>query len=703
MTKQRRRLIVCLVVLLAGVVWFATSSWHEDEHAVVPRVTSESFASSDSSDLPIVLPPQSGVLSVDVQRGPLQEGIADVPREVLDLARLRIRVVDEVGHPIAGAQVLLGWMNKGELAEPGPRTGADGEWIAMLSRDVYSTDLRIVVRAELHTETKVFIPFLPATGIELDPVVLDRTLELHGRVLTERGRLVEDAKVTVRLKDAGVNRLYPTPVGTTTGPDGRFTLQLPSSVDGGFVDLAAWSPTLGGPGELQLDRSMSGWDQGVELRIPPMASVIGTVVDQEDHPVASARITGTPKGWYQLIEVVSDSAGQFEIPLTEGIAAKLSHSADGYLPMTTASQEVVSGGAATILEMVKASRLTVVANDGSTGEPLAEFRVEFCAEFDGAIRCYNGQGKNGLAELDQLPPGDWRPVTVSAPGYDNWLFAVKTQFVGENVGPVEVWPAPSVATSSIGGRVLSADSKSVERPRVSLYADQRDVAEPVQRAVGDEQGRYRFDPVAAGRYLVLAEGPRGESGVVVVEHGLEDSLADPVILAAGGDVFGVVSADVAMDLSGVLVGLEPQQISRAPLRKTIQAVTTTEGSFRFDGVPAGRYRVTAWKFGSGERGELGTSWLGITVRPGKRSDLVVPLSRKGLRLRGQVRDWNELESGASVRARILGPDMSASDWSAVFLFQTAVPLTEVGGFEFTGLRTGRYELSLLDAEGSTVR
>jgi hypothetical protein len=54
-------------------------------------------------------------------------------------------------------------------------------------------------------------------------------------------------------------------------------------------------------------------------------------------------------------------------------------------------------------------------------------------------------------------------------------------------------------------------------------------------AVTDAEGRFRFDPLSAGKYKLLARGPNGEEAktdLVIPGQGAEISLAKPKAAAA---------------------------------------------------------------------------------------------------------------------------------------------------------------------------
>jgi RNA polymerase sigma factor (sigma-70 family) len=134
-------------------------------------------------------------------------------------------------------------------------------------------------------------PTDPALAAKTQPAsVQDPTIEsvgLHGRVLDPEGRPRKDAQLRLLGKDTG-----PVPLGTS-GPDGRFTVQVPrNATQGQFRPhfLMARAPGAG----LDFIR-IDGREPArpLELRLVKDHVIRGRIIDTQGKPVAGARVAAT--------------------------------------------------------------------------------------------------------------------------------------------------------------------------------------------------------------------------------------------------------------------------------------------------------------------------------------------------------------------------------------------------------------------------
>jgi hypothetical protein len=184
-----------------------------------------------------------------------------------------------------------------------------------------------------------------------------------------------------------------------------------------------------------------------------------------------------------------------------------------------------------------------------------------------------------------------RPAAPAGPGATRPFF-----------GPSEM----PTGTASISGRVISSESgRPIRRARVSLRGragDSRGLA-----TVTDEEGRFTFSSLAAGRYdlragkaryVDMAYGARRPGGSGRAVELAEGQQLDDVSLSLA--TAGVITGRVVDDAGEPVVGATVMALRRRPraggpnLFPVNQPRTTDDtGTFRLFGLPPGRYYVSA--------------------------------------------------------------------------------------------------------------
>lgn len=201
------------------------------------------------------------------------------------------------------------------------------------------------------------------------------------------------------------------------------------------------------------------------------------------------------------------------------------------------------------------------------------------------------------------------------------LVALLVLVLSLSAAPAAVQPA----TSRLTGRVLDADSgKPLQDVRVRTY----EITTRLQReAATDREGRYTFDGVSPGRYVISASAPGYANGRVLRDNGVQHPPhvmrvgtgqtvnGLDVRLTRGASVSGVITDPSGLPLAGVDVVVEGGFAAAGPF--PARAVTNQHGSYRIDGVPIGQRFVAVRYRGPNPRRPQRTMFVfypGTTMR-----------------------------------------------------------------------------------------
>lgn len=163
---------------------------------------------------------------------------------------------------------------------------------------------------------------------------------------------------------------------------------------------------------------------------------------------------------------------------------------------------------------------------------------------------------------------------------------------------IHLSPARSVP---LEGRVIGVDGAPITGSTVVLIDPASAVGlERRQSASTDETGRFRFASVPPGNYRLVATEPplsrnvsSAEMKVIVQGQPVPDMLLS---LSPGHSISGVVAMAAAPPRSPALkVRLERADIIRKQFSTDFfEVAAAADGSFRFEGIPTGRYRLSAF-------------------------------------------------------------------------------------------------------------
>ncbi len=249
-----------------------------------------------------------------------------------------------------------------------------------------------------------------------------------------------------------------------------------------------------------------------------------------------------------------------------------------------------------------------------TGNPLASVEVRIAKVGQRTLAAHLETDSNGQFRAPNLAPGEYR------------IDASKSNFIGATVR-LSALPGPLtirlVRCAVITGQVLDAQGQPILGATVYAMPKPREgplmpytASTPGTYTRVGERGQYRLHSLPPGEYAVAASYGAstaifGSSGGADAKPGIGSGVQvypnnqRPRFFAvAGGEVFPNIDFSIAptglRTLSGKVELPDPKSrywlaltTSDQPGLATAVAQTAPDGTFRFEGVPAGSYTITA--------------------------------------------------------------------------------------------------------------
>jgi len=558
-------------------------------------------------------------------------------------ATLVVRILDEAGAPIAGANIHVSGRDY--------KTGADG---VARARGVDLEGEMVAISAPGHagTRERVDTGDDPAATIERT-FVLPGGAAISGVVVDEKGARVADAYVELESSVSGrTESAWTDEQGAWKVADlGRATYVMKAS-----------SPASISAGDQVVAHDGARARDGIVLRVGPGAEIEGDVVDASGAPVADARISGGS------VSATTDEAGHF---VARGLVAD-TYTLSVASPTHGAVDQVVmlaKGQKARVRFVVVPSNIAGFVVD-ARGQPVEDATIAARSESPAGFG-FARSDERGRFDTGGLPPGRYQ-VTVSRGGsrVDSKAIEIAT---GTRDARLVVLDAARVT-----GRVL-LDGKPVSYFGYALTEDADNVySRPT--TVRDEAGRFVEKDAEPGTYALVIVGPafaRTAIANVRVVPGQTTDLGD-IAVTRGQVLRGRVVDGSGAGVAGATVALSRDAYGNAPLARLMSgarsATTDARGAFEIPGLVPGDGETTL----EATHPVRGISAVTI-VPPGGSAVLV--LAPTGA-LEGQVQPPSR-ELYRAVARRIDQPGRYTAE------------IDRSGAFRFAQLPPGEYELDVV--------
>jgi RNA polymerase sigma-70 factor (ECF subfamily) len=598
-------------------------------------------------------------------------------------------VRDEQGAPLEGVRVATFGPSRSSVL-----TDRVGRYVVDWIRLVEGEYVHVTAEADGFVSAGHVFE-LPADTTRFEhEFVLQRGVTVSGRVVDPDGAPVRGAEVWQGSDQHSWDRSL-----MLSDDDGRFVF---AHVAPGSTQVGAEKPGLASA-RVTVDVPAGQGVQGLEVALARARTVRGIVQDERGAPLEGVSVAAHRDHDYVGAHGRTDARGVFEVrDLPDGplnIEAFAKGLVRAQAPISADQQEVV-------VTMRRAGRLVGRVLEAATEAPLGTFTVRFVRpsdpsatpEMSGYSSSWVRPGKTfdsadgtwSTAEHDELEPGAWTGVEVSAPGFAPRLIGMvavrghddDTVLVHELVRPVRV--ELTVVDARRGQPVVDAALLAATTER---FGEE----DPRWSARTDLAGLGVLSDVAPGPLFVrvtrpgrapLVRGPfdvpeGGRRAVIVVE------------LPGGGLVDVTLMDEAGAPLTGRTVNLTPQAVPSVTESQRASVVTDAEGRARFEDVLPGRWQVArVMRDGEHESQDL---WRTLDV-PVDLADVRCELRAPGTTvLRGTVESTIALPEGLVVS--VVARDASTS--FAAFVRD--------GTFEVRGLAPGKYMVSTLFWERGTGR
>ncbi|MDX1502481.1 MAG: carboxypeptidase regulatory-like domain-containing protein, partial [Thermoanaerobaculia bacterium] len=522
--------------------------------------------------------------------------------------RLRGRVVDATGEPLAGAELRAeaeeGFGRSAYLPD-GATAASDAEGRFLLAPVHPRAGHRIAVSLAGYATLRQRLPSPEQRGDEELLLVLTRGARAVGRILGPGGEPIAEAEIELheaRASDSGpwfVRGADPSrkPVAAAlSGGDGGFEL---ADLPPGRFDLEVRSPGYAEarqPG-IEVPDEPAEVDLGV-LELIPGADIEGLVVDADGRPVPEAEIRLLPSEsasraiFRRLrrgrvrdeVAAVSGPDGGFRVEdLHPGEIGDLLVSAAGHATARLFGIEAPTAQPLRV-ELAAAARLAGRVLDPGGG-PIEDARVHAQPLSETGARIVFRRADSGWARTDadgrfelEVDPGRLA-VTVNANGWQ-----------GAQLSEIDAPPGGSVTGleivlrrgASIVGRIVGGDGRPVSGAQVMTGSG----GGMSSSGTTDGDGRYRLEGVETGWQTLRVWHDRLPRITRQVEVEAGENVVD-ISLEEGFEISGRVvdETGAAVDEATVLLSEESGFDHR-------HMVTGPDGSFRFDQMLPGTYDVS---------------------------------------------------------------------------------------------------------------
>lgn len=405
-----------------------------------------------------------------------------------------------------------------------------------------------------------------------------------GTVYKADGAVLENP-AQVRIESAGVVIL------TTSGPDGRYTAE---NVPGGDIRVKVFEPFTarrgGGSGRIESD----GQAIDIPVTLVGLGIVAGHVTDAAGTiPITEADVTLFPSGRFTdpLISR-TDGTGAYRLPgVPLGDYSVEAVDYDSGLSGAAEGAMVHDGDVSTTDVRLQASGTVEGTLFAATDPTLGVVNAAVAIKGNGVVREAITDADGWFTSGPHLPAGAYSITARPAGGVrDGASAAVDITYDGEIVG-VDLVLA---GTGAVGGTLLDSGCQApfADQPVMLTLFSNSPYSDGAMSVSTGLTGAFRFEGVPLGDFTISAapfdETRRGgaASGTLAAadEHVILEGDAALCLEDAGGIRAVVTLADGA-PVEGAIVRLTKDAVRMTRL-------TGPDGSFSFNGLPVGIYRLS---------------------------------------------------------------------------------------------------------------
>jgi len=312
----------------------------------------------------------------------------------------------------------------------------------------------------------------------------------------------------------------------------------------------------------------------------------GMVIDGDGNPVEGARVTSTyhiEVGPDFISETISDSGGNFILPVREGSSNKVEATKSGYSPAKLLAVSQGKMDCTLVLAQIPTGLVTGRVVDSSTGNPIGEIILDGETVY----------APDGFFEVERAVSNKAQTMIVDAPGWQskNIRFTLKesaTVDVGEISLQIEL---------HLRGLVVIAES---EPPEAIVGAAVRfeSSSSDSQTSATNAEGVFLFDGVTPGTVTLEISAPGyypQTKQVVIEDYDPENPDSREVFilinLARGGFVVGGTVTNTQTGNPVADVSLTVVEIP------ALAGLTGEDGGYIIEDISLGSFRVRASKPG----------------------------------------------------------------------------------------------------------
>jgi hypothetical protein len=398
--------------------------------------------------------------------------------------------------------------------------------------------------------------------------------------------------------------------GAITTPEGKFSWdKLPPGSYGAIAETPGFSPSRPKAFEIKADSGV----QRLEMRIAPEAVITGRVVDSSGDPVQFVDVQ-VQRGDFRATES-TDHHGQFRIA---GLAAGnyrvlASPGAPGLLQLantfpaeirTDGTKEQInqptwypdtleaSAGADTVIE-IHLQKTDVTGISGIITGP-GNSRVTAIAIRHGESGAYPVFLSKDRFSVWRIPPG--RYTIRASRTLDGGALVTGALEVDVGAAPVTNMEIRLAPEFDVTGQIIWSSKEPEKHPQIRLEPLVRNNQRSFGPVQPDSDSSFLFKGVWSGTYRMLTGDKAYVKSVLVDSREVVDQT---VTLTGSPKSLTVILSNSTGQLSGVVTaGQEPVQVTvrlteedrNSP--QLLQVTTDSSGSYSFDHVPPGKYRLT---------------------------------------------------------------------------------------------------------------